>query len=307
MVGKVIDGSSKAGANHIDRIEFSLKDDQSVRAQALQRATTAAKKNAESIAAALGVSVTGVAFAETSETGAVRPLMGTIGAMRAEAKMQPTQIESGNRGHLTRWLRVTGAASIRKEFRMPTPAQAKEDVNASIRSLQEHTLRRHVDLPRGVRHVYGRARSRDVFRRSRIHLHALACRSEAALARKSRAGWRGRILPRTGVFLFSGPLTVLPQLWDRQLPQALLAPTIELFDQGRPRAGSAMFSNSPSTSDCIRNLDFGPDFYRRHVEARNCARNFRSEILWSPRPVLPGSKRAPPTDGFHLRRPGCRY
>jgi uncharacterized protein len=96
MVGKVIDGSSKAGANHIDRIEFSLKDDQSVRAQALQKATTAAKTNAESIAAALGVSVTGVAFAETSETGAVRPLMAPMAAMRMEAKSQPTQIESGN-------------------------------------------------------------------------------------------------------------------------------------------------------------------------------------------------------------------
>lgn len=96
LVGKVIDGSSKAGANHIDRVEFSLKDDQSVRAQALQKATTAAKKNAESIAAALGVSVTGVAFAETSETGAVRPLMAPMAAMRMEAKAQPTQIESGN-------------------------------------------------------------------------------------------------------------------------------------------------------------------------------------------------------------------
>jgi uncharacterized protein YggE len=97
MVGKVIDGSSKAGANHIDRIEFSLKDDQHVRAEALQKATTAAKKNAESIAQALGVTVTGVAFAETTETGAVRPLMAPMaGVMRMEAKMPPTQIESGN-------------------------------------------------------------------------------------------------------------------------------------------------------------------------------------------------------------------
>ena len=97
LVGKVIDGSSKAGANHIDRIEFALKDDQAVRAQALEKATTAARKNAESIAAALGVSVTGVAFAETSETGAVRPLMAPMAMERfAAAKMQPTQIESGN-------------------------------------------------------------------------------------------------------------------------------------------------------------------------------------------------------------------
>jgi uncharacterized protein YggE len=97
LVGKVIDGSSKAGANHITRIEFSLKDDQAVRAQALEKATAAAKKNAESIAAALGVSVTGVAFAETSETGAVRPLIAPMAAMERMpmAKMEPTQIESG--------------------------------------------------------------------------------------------------------------------------------------------------------------------------------------------------------------------
>ena len=97
MVGKVIDGSSKAGANHIDRIEFSLKDDHAVRAEALTKAATAARKNAESLAAALGLTVTGVAFAETSETGAVRPLMAPMaGVMQMQAKMQPTQIESGN-------------------------------------------------------------------------------------------------------------------------------------------------------------------------------------------------------------------
>lgn len=97
LVGKVIDGSSKAGANHIDRIEFALKDDQAVQAEALKKATAVAKKNAESIAEALGVKVTGVAFAETTETGAVRPLMAPMaGMMRMEAKMPPTQIESGN-------------------------------------------------------------------------------------------------------------------------------------------------------------------------------------------------------------------
>jgi uncharacterized protein YggE len=95
LVGKVIDGSSKAGANHIDRIEFSLKDDQAVQAEALKKATAVAKKNAESIAEALGVTVSGVAFAETTETGGARPLMAPM-AMRMEAKMPPTQIESGN-------------------------------------------------------------------------------------------------------------------------------------------------------------------------------------------------------------------
>jgi uncharacterized protein len=95
LVGKVIDASSKAGSNHIDRIEFSLKDDTAVRAEALKKATAVAKTNAESIAAALGVTVAGVAFAETNETGAVRPLMAPVAAMRVQA-MQPTQIESGN-------------------------------------------------------------------------------------------------------------------------------------------------------------------------------------------------------------------
>lgn len=95
MVGKVIDTSSKTGANHIGRIEFSLKNDQAVRAEALKKATAVAKKNAESIAEALGVTVTSVAFAETSETGAVRPLMAPMaGAMRMQA--QPTPIESGS-------------------------------------------------------------------------------------------------------------------------------------------------------------------------------------------------------------------
>jgi hypothetical protein len=97
LVGKVIDSASKAGANNIHRIEFSLKNDEAVRAEALARAATKARANAETIAKALGVTVSGVFSAETTETGAVRPLMAPM-MMKAQAMgaAAPTQIESGN-------------------------------------------------------------------------------------------------------------------------------------------------------------------------------------------------------------------
>jgi hypothetical protein len=97
LVGKVIDASSKAGANHVNSIEFTLKNDQAVREQAIAKATASARANAESIAKALGVSVTGVAWAETTEATAVRPIMAPM-MMKGQAMMQQpaTQIESGN-------------------------------------------------------------------------------------------------------------------------------------------------------------------------------------------------------------------
>lgn len=92
MVGKVIDAVTANGANTISGIQFTLRDERQVRAEALKQAALNARANAEAIAAALGVRVIGLASAETSEVQVPRPMM----AMAREQKaFATTPIEPG--------------------------------------------------------------------------------------------------------------------------------------------------------------------------------------------------------------------
>ena len=94
-VGKVIDAATQNGANTINGIQFSLRDESAVRAEALRRAASRAKAEAEAIASALGVHVTGVYSAEAGEPAVPRPMY----AMMAEARAAPgvaTPVQPGN-------------------------------------------------------------------------------------------------------------------------------------------------------------------------------------------------------------------
>jgi uncharacterized protein YggE len=96
LMGKLIDAVSKAGANNVNRIEFLLKHDQAARTEAIEKATSQAKANAEAIAKALGLTVRGVFSAETLDAGVPRPLAVPVAMqMRAMAKEARTPIESG--------------------------------------------------------------------------------------------------------------------------------------------------------------------------------------------------------------------
>ena len=95
-VGKVIDLATESGANTIQSLRFTLKDETSARAQALGEASTKARRKAEAIASALGLKIQRVLHVE--EGGSIiRPVEygDTIGAMRAAATA-PTPIESGS-------------------------------------------------------------------------------------------------------------------------------------------------------------------------------------------------------------------
>jgi uncharacterized protein len=94
LVGKVIDQATQSGANTINNIGFSLRDDDAGLAQAIAQATRKAQANAEAIAAALGLRVVGVAEAETVDSSApIRPMH----AMAAMAKAgPPTPVETGD-------------------------------------------------------------------------------------------------------------------------------------------------------------------------------------------------------------------
>ena len=92
-VGKVIDAATQNGANEVNNIQFTLRDEQKARSEALAMAAVKAKANAEAMAAALGLKVEGVLSAESSG-GPVQPRYAPM-AMMARAEAAPTPVETG--------------------------------------------------------------------------------------------------------------------------------------------------------------------------------------------------------------------
>jgi uncharacterized protein YggE len=73
QVAKVIDSATQSGANLIQKLQYRLKNPQTVQTLALREASEHAKSNADAIAAGLGMKVVRVLSAEqvTSEDGSV--------------------------------------------------------------------------------------------------------------------------------------------------------------------------------------------------------------------------------------------
>jgi uncharacterized protein len=96
QVGPVIDAAMQAGANTIHRLQFTLRDEQAVRAQALQEASKKARANAEAIASALGVRVVRILSAQ-ADAGASIPRfeMAQAAMMAADARVA-TPVEPGS-------------------------------------------------------------------------------------------------------------------------------------------------------------------------------------------------------------------
>ena len=190
------------------------------------------------------------------------------------------------------WLASVTVESIRKEFRMPTPAQAKEAVNVSIRSLQENDLAEARSIFRMAFGTFMGVPDPETFSAdceyifTRWHADpgaALAAEVDGKLAGSNFAtNW--------GSFGFFGPLTVRPQLWDRHIAQALLAPTIDLFDQwGVREAGLFTFSHSPKHVGLYQKFGFWPRFLTVIMSKRVVARGKlpRRNTQRSPAPVEP--------------------
>ncbi|PYS77167.1 MAG: hypothetical protein DMF66_10760 [Acidobacteria bacterium] len=96
--GAIIDAASRAGANSIDGLSFTLRRDEQVRGQALAAATRVALGKARVVADTLGGRV--VRVVEVQEGGGfVRPVLGNLGGVavnRAAMTAQtPTPVESG--------------------------------------------------------------------------------------------------------------------------------------------------------------------------------------------------------------------
>jgi uncharacterized protein len=108
-VGRLIDAATAAGANRVQRLVFTLKDQDAPQREALRSATVKAKAKAEDVAKALGVKLVRV-MSVTENERSFNPLI----RERAEPAMlaqAPTPIESGSvqvRSSVTLVAEVTG-------------------------------------------------------------------------------------------------------------------------------------------------------------------------------------------------------
>jgi len=93
QVGKLIDISTQSGANVIQQVQFSLKDERAVRTEALKQAAAEARSKAQAIAGALDLRITRILFVDESSP-VVIPRVYQAAAMRT-AGTAPTQLEPG--------------------------------------------------------------------------------------------------------------------------------------------------------------------------------------------------------------------
>jgi uncharacterized protein len=93
--GTVIDAAMKTGANQLQGVAFSLKDDSGARRDALRKAVEDARMKAETIADALGRSI--YALVEVQEQGVSVPVMqrGAESFRAMAADSAPTPVEAG--------------------------------------------------------------------------------------------------------------------------------------------------------------------------------------------------------------------
>ena len=94
-IGAVIDAATQAGANNVQGIQFTLRDQDAVRAEALREAALRARGEADVLAAALGLKVLRVLTVEENSPR-VAPIRVYGGAPRAMAAAAPaTPVEAG--------------------------------------------------------------------------------------------------------------------------------------------------------------------------------------------------------------------
>ena len=94
-VGTLIDAATQAGATNVQRLQFTLKDEQAVREQALAEAAGKARRSAEAMAKALGLNVLRVLTASSGGGGVVPVQRETMAMARMAADAVATPIEAG--------------------------------------------------------------------------------------------------------------------------------------------------------------------------------------------------------------------
>jgi len=94
-IGDVIDVATKAGANRVPSIQFALRDEESVRTQALREAAVKARAQAEALANALGLKVNRILTVDEGGPVVVptRDVMFARAEVSSATAIQPGSIE----------------------------------------------------------------------------------------------------------------------------------------------------------------------------------------------------------------------
>ena len=90
-LGKLIDAVAGGGANRIQGIQFTVKNEAPARAEALAEAVREARGNAEAMASAMGAKLGRVLLLEQGGQGVIRPLARSMAVVAGA----PTPIEPG--------------------------------------------------------------------------------------------------------------------------------------------------------------------------------------------------------------------
>ncbi len=93
LVGALIDSAIAAGANRVNSLNFSVKDDTKARSEAIAIATRDARAQAEALASALGVKLGKVLKATT--VAQARPIPMRMGRAMAMSASAATPVEPG--------------------------------------------------------------------------------------------------------------------------------------------------------------------------------------------------------------------
>lgn len=93
-IGAVIDAATQSGANHVQGIQFTLRDQDAVRAEALREAALRARAEADVLAAALGLKVLRVLTVE-EQSPRVVPVRVYGGARAMATAAAATPVEAG--------------------------------------------------------------------------------------------------------------------------------------------------------------------------------------------------------------------
>jgi len=95
-VGKIIDAAMQAGANNINRLMFTLKDEEAARLEALRQASAKARAKVEAIAASLGLKILRISSVTEGERN-FQPIFRQTPMARGEAlaAQAPTPVEAG--------------------------------------------------------------------------------------------------------------------------------------------------------------------------------------------------------------------
>jgi uncharacterized protein len=92
--GKVIDAATKSGANQIQGVHFSVRDEQKLRGEALAKAAVQARANAAALASSVGLKVIRLVRVEDGEPPRVIPLRAEM-MMAKSADAAQTPVEPG--------------------------------------------------------------------------------------------------------------------------------------------------------------------------------------------------------------------